>query len=191
MHSAKNYSRLKGIEGFSDALLDAHFTLYKGYVENVNKLETALEKIGDSVTPEQAEMKRRFGWEYNGMRLHELYFENMTKEDSIVKADSTLIDKITTDFGSFPNWERNFRAVAGMRGIGWTMLVMDKTDLKLYNIWINEHDTGHLINTNPILVMDVFEHAYTLDYGVKKADYIDAFMKAIDWSVLESRFFPA
>jgi Fe-Mn family superoxide dismutase len=187
MHEPKNYEHLLGLAGFSDALLKNHFTLYGGYVTNVNKLAEKADTI-EMGSPEYAELKRRFGWEWNGMKLHELYFENLTKESRVLAADSELYKKIVERFGSYEKWEKDFRATGAMRGIGWVILAYQKEEGRLYNIWVNEHDVGHLAGTTPILVMDVFEHAFMLDYGLKRADYIESFWKAIDWNMMESRF---
>ncbi|OIP65144.1 MAG: superoxide dismutase [Candidatus Yonathbacteria bacterium CG10_big_fil_rev_8_21_14_0_10_43_136] len=205
-YEAKNFERLLGTVGFSDVLLRNHFTLYEGYVSNTNKIHGFL-KTADVGTPPYSELKRRFGWEWNGMRLHELYFGNMIKGGSDLlssrqrvfakglkhagseSADSVLFaKKIEEDFGSVENWEKDFRATGAMRGIGWVVLACDTETGKLFNLWINEHDGGHLVCTEIILVMDVFEHAFALDYGIKRADYISAFWNAIDWQVVSARF---
>lgn len=188
---AKDFSGLLGIEGFSDRLLAAHFTLYNGYVMNFNKLDTTLveiEKQGKYNTPEYAELNRRLGWEFNGMRLHELYFENMTKGDKLLDKKSPLYTAIIKEFGSYEFWETDFRSMAAMRGIGWVVLYYDNEATRLFNVWINEHDTGHFAGCRPLLVMDVFEHAYMLDYGLKRADYIEAFFKSINWNKVSERF---
>ena len=91
-------------------------------------------------------------------------------------------------FVSYQDWEKAFKAVGTMRGIGWVILYYDPEGKRFFNCWVNEHDVGHLAGAIPLLVMDVFEHAYMVDYGLKKADYIEAFFKAIDWSVVEKRF---
>ena len=145
-------------------------------------------KEGKTGTPEYAELKRRFGWEFNGMRLHELYFENMLKGGSMVDKNSELAEKLALSFGSFENWEKDFRSTGAMRGIGWTILYHDPIADKLFNVWVNEHDIGHLAGCIPLLILDVFEHAYMLDYGLKRADYIDAFFKAINWPEVNNRF---
>ncbi len=185
-YEAKNFEGLLGTAGFSDTLLKNHFTLYQGYVANVNKL-IDLEKTPPG-TPEYSELKRRFGWEFNGMRLHELYFWSMVKGGKALDKNSKLAKKIAEDFGSLENWEKDFRATGAMRGIGWVLLVYDLHAKKTFNIWVNEHDVGHLAGAEPLLVMDVFEHAYMVDYGLKKADYIDAFFKAIDWDSIGQRY---
>ncbi len=185
-YEAKNFEHLLGTKGLSDQLLKNHFALYQGYITNTNKLADTLNamlKEGKAGTPEYSELKRRFGWEWNGMRLHEYYFGNMTKGGKPIDKDTNLYKKIVEDFGSYEDWEKDFRGVGSMRGIGWTMLYYDKMEGRLFNTWINEHDVGHLCGASPLLVMDVFEHAFMLDYGVKKAGYIDAFFNAIDWTI--------
>lgn len=191
MYQAQDYSRLLGMEGLSDQLLNNHFTLYQGYVKNTNTLLEKLDSMlkADQVTsPEYAELSRRFGWEFNGMRLHEYYFENISKTPATHDASSALMQKMVAEFGSHEMWEKDFRAVGAMRGIGWTVLYYDPQGDKLLNVWINEHDVGHLAGCVPLLVMDVFEHAFMIDYGLKRADYIAAFFNAIDWAVVEKRF---
>ncbi|WAC07558.1 MAG: Fe-Mn family superoxide dismutase [Thermodesulfobacteriota bacterium] len=188
-YSAKDYSKLIGMEGFSETILKNHFTLYQGYVTNTNKLlETVgqMLKDGKTGTPEFAELKRRLGWEFNGMRLHEYYFENLGGKTSPGKSQR-LIKELAENFGSYEVWEKDFKATGAMRGIGWVVLYQDQMANKLINFWINEHDVSHPAGCNPLLIMDVFEHAFMLDYGLKRADYIDAFFKNIDWSPVEAR----
>lgn len=190
-YQAKKYDGLIGLPGFSDQLLKNHFTLYEGYVTNVNKLLSRTAELAAedrAAIPEYAELKRRLGWEWNGMRLHEYYFENLGREARAASEDSPLAKQIGEDFGSLEAWEKNFRATGAMRGIGWVVLYHDKASGRLLNAWVNEHDTGHLAGASPLLIMDVFEHAYMLDYQLKKADYIEAFFKAIDWMAVEKRF---
>ena len=165
-YKPKNFKKLLGIKGFSNTLLKNHFKLYEGYVKNTNFPES----------------KRRFGWEFNGMRLHELYFENLTKNP---KGPKKILNKIKKNFKSYKNWEKDFKKTASMRGIGWVILYQDKD--KLFNTWINEHDVGHLAGCEPLLVLDVFEHAFITDYGLNKADYIKNFLKSVNWSIVEKR----
>lgn len=185
MYEPKDFSHVLGIEGFSDELLQNHFTLYQGYVKNTNALMEKMKGM-EPGTPEYAELHRRFGWEWNGMRLHELYFGNMVK-GGVKLSERMLKQKIDATWGSVENWQKEFVGIGAMRGIGWVILCHDKKDGKLFNVWINEHDTGHLAGATPLLVMDVFEHAFMLDYGVKRADYINAFVNSIDWHAVEER----
>ena len=188
-YEAKDYSKLIGMEGFSETLLKNHFTLYQGYVTNTNKLMDTLAsmlKEGKVGTPEYAELKRRMGWEFNGMRLHEYYFDNLGGKAALDKSGK-LAKKLAENFGSYEDWEKDFRGTGTMRGIGWVILYQDNVSGKLFNQWINEHDVGHPAGCVPILVMDVFEHAFITDYGLKRADYIEAFFKNINWAVVEGR----
>ncbi len=190
MYKEKNYDALSGVEGFSDELLKNHFKLYGGYVANMNKLNDILVEMGKEEkwgTPEFAELNRRLGWEFNGMRLHELYFGNLNKEKKEINEGFELYKKIEEEWGSFQMWEKDFRAMGGMRGIGWVVLYYDKQEDRMFNVWIGEHDLGHFAGAVPLLVMDVFEHAFILDYGMNRVKYIDAFVNAIDWSEVESR----
>lgn len=185
-YEKKDFKKILGIDGLSDEILADHFTLYEGYVKNASKLTEQLSSL-DSSSVEYAELKRRFGWEWNGMRLHELYFENLTREANNLDKDSDLARKINDNFGSYEKWEKDFKSTGMMRGIGWIILYYDRENDKLFNSWINEHDLGHLSGATPLLVMDVFEHAFLKDYGLKKADYINTFMKNIDWGVAKDR----
>ena len=181
----KEYSHLVGLKGFSKQLLTNHFTLYEGYVENTNKLHEVLLSV-DKESAEFAELKRRFGWEFNGMRLHEYYFDNLGEHAPLKK--SPLQEAIERDFGSLVQWENDFRATGACRGIGWAVLCRDHWTGSLFNIWIDEHDVGNLAGCSPLLVLDVFEHAYMLDYGLERKDYIAAFMESIRWEIAVERF---
>jgi Fe-Mn family superoxide dismutase len=188
-YEAKDFSSLIGMEGFSETLLNNHFTLYQGYVANTNKVLEALEamhKAGNSGSPEFAELKRRLGWEFNGMRLHELYFGNLGVKQEL-SSEGELAKKLAGSFGSLENWENGFKAIAKMRGIGWVILYQDQESGRLINFWINEHDAGHPAGCRPLLVLDVFEHAFLTDYGLKRPDYIEAFFKNINWEEVGNR----
>lgn len=188
-YQAKDYSNLIGMRGFSDTLLNNHFKLYQGYVKNANTLLEKLNALlseGKDRTPEYAELKRRFGWEFDGMRLHEYYFENLGGKDP-VGAKGVAYKKITEDFGSFDLWKQDFVSTGVMRGIGWAILYLDRQNNKFTNVWVNEHDTGHIAGGEPIVVMDVFEHAYMTDYQLERAKYIEAFLANINWEKASER----
>ena len=185
----KDYSNLIGMPGFSETLLKNHFTLYQGYVTNTNTLGDSLARMrkeAKGATPEFSELKRRYGWEFNGMRLHECYFENLGGKTPI-SPEGKLATKIHQEFGSYDEWALDFKATGAMRGIGWAILYQDLVTGRLLNVWINEHDVGHPSCCVPILIMDVFEHAFLTDYGLKRADYISAFFQNINWQAAESR----
>ena len=188
-YAAKDYKGLLGMKGFSDTLLNNHFTLYQGYVTNTNKLMDtlgAMLKEDKAGTPAYAELKRRLGWEFNGMRLHEYYFENLGGKAPLNKSGK-LGGKVAEEFSSYESWEKDFRSTATMRGIGWVILYQDVQGGRLINQWVNEHDVGHPAGCMPILVLDVFEHAFMIDYGLKRADYIESFFGNINWGAAEAR----
>ncbi len=188
-YAAKDYTALIGMQGFSDTLLKNHFTLYQGYVNNVNKLlDTTAQMLKDGKTaaPEYSELKRRLGFEFDGMRLHEYYFDNLGGKAALEPA-SPLCKKLAAEFGSYESWVQDFKATGAMRGIGWAVLYYDDVADKLMNCWINEHEVGHPVGCRPLLVMDVFEHAFMIDYGLKRADYIESFFKNIKWETVKKR----
>jgi len=186
---AKDFGMLVGMDGFSETLLKNHFTLYQGYVTNTNKLSDLIGGMlaeGKTATAEYAELKRRFGWEWNGMRLHELYFGNLGGKGALDPV-SKLGRAVAAEFGSVEKWEADFRAAGAMRGIGWVVLYQDRESGRLFNQWVNEHDVGNPTGAAPIFVMDVFEHAFMVDYGLKRADYIAAFFRNVNWKAAEAR----
>jgi Fe-Mn family superoxide dismutase len=188
-YKARNYDNLIGMDGFSEILLSNHFKLYQGYVTNTNTLSEKLDALlkAEDFGPEYAELKRRFGFEFNGMRLHELYFEALGGDGSYSE-DSEFCKAVTELFGGWDAWKQDFVKTGAMRGIGWVILYRDEMSGRLFNQWINEHEVGHLAGCRPLLVMDVFEHAFITDYGLNRAEYIEAFMKNVNWQAVAKRF---
>lgn len=189
-YEAKNFDGLLGhVSGISDEVLQMHFKLYKGYVSNTNLLLDELNQLqqeNKEKTPYFAGLKRILGWEFDGMRLHELYFENLGQVN--LDPNSPLAKAINEQFGSLDKWKDNFVATGLIRGVGWAALYKDPISGKLVNFWINEHDTGHLAGGSPLLLMDVWEHAYITQYGTDRAQYIKAFFDNINWDVVSKRF---
>ncbi len=189
-YKAKEFSYLIGKTRFKDDLLNMHFQLYQGYIKNTNLLLTRLKELesqGKELSYEYGALKRRFAWEYDGMRLHELYFANLGGKEPI-HPSSSLYQGIVKEFGSYEKWKQSFVATGKMRGIGWVILYQDLKDNRLINTWIDEHDLGHLAGEEPLLVMDVFEHAYITQYRLNREQYIDDFFHAIDWEIVEGRY---
>jgi len=189
-YQAKDFSHLLGMDGLSEALLKNHFKLYEGYVQNTNTLIDKLEKmeVGGKPSPEYSELKRRFGFEFDGMRMHELYFGNMVKDGKDLDKNSALAEKIKEVYGSFDGWKKHFVSTGLIRGVGWVVLYYDPVGHRLFNDWIDEHQNNHLVGCRPILVMDVWEHAFMPDYQLDRAKYVDAFMKNINWTEAANRF---
>lgn len=189
LYQAQDYSDLLGMQGFSDTLLKNHFTLYNGYIKNTNQIIESLTRsvaAGQADTTEYAGLKRRLGWETDGMHLHELYFENLGGQGAL-GLGSPLVERLEKDFGSYEAWEEDFKATASMRGVGWSILYQDNINGTLNNFWIDEHHVGHPADRTPLLVLDAWEHSYMLDYGLKRTEYIENFFKNIDWTVVVTR----
>ena len=188
------FAHLKGLDGISDAQVAEHLTLYAGYVKQVNALNAELAELrstgkASGKNPEFAELTRRLGFEYNGMILHEYYFQNLRRAaDARPPANSALARAIDDAFGSVADWQRAFQAIGEMRGIGWVILFQDPATDRLSNHWIELHQEGVPAAFKPLLVMDVWEHAFMRDYkATEKGKYIEAFFRNIDWRVVEQR----
>jgi Fe-Mn family superoxide dismutase len=183
---------LSGLNGISDATLEMHFSLYEGYVKDTNLLTERLGAIRQAgkaagADPAYAELVRRLGFEYNGMRLHEYYFDNMAKAPGEI-GTGRLYNALGEAFGGFEEWKKDFMAVGGMRGVGWAIAYRDTTNGQITNHWISDHENGNLAGFIPIVVMDVWEHAYLKDYKpADKGKYIEAFVANLDWTACEAR----
>jgi superoxide dismutase, Fe-Mn family len=183
---------LSGLRGISDETLEMHFGLYEGYVKNVNLLNERLQEIRSAgkaagSNPGYAELVRRLGFEYNGMRLHEYYFDNLTRAPEQL-GGGRLYDALGTAYDGFEEWKKDFIAVGGMRGVGWAIAYCDLTNGRITNHWIGDHENGNLAGFAPIVVMDVWEHAFIKDYKpAEKGKYIEAFFENLDWKACEAR----
>jgi Fe-Mn family superoxide dismutase len=184
---------LFGLAGISDHTLEVHFGLYEGYVKNTNLLReqiTELRAGGKAAAdnPGFSELVRRLGFEYNGMRLHELYFDNLTKAPSEILIGGRFHEALAETFGDVETWRKEFAAVGGMRGVGWAILCQDPKNGELSNHWISLHEEGNVAGFTPILVMDVWEHAFMLDYKpADRAKYIESFLSHVNWDACEGR----
>ncbi len=188
-YAARDYSALLSAKIFSFTPLANHFKLYQGYVKNTNLLIGRLKELeaaGATSTQEYSELKRRFGWEFNGMRLHELYFANLGP--AVLPEGSGLKAALAAQYGSFEAWRTAFLAMTQVRGNGWAALVYDRQASTFHNIWINEHDGGVPAGAEFVLVMDLFEHAYMPEFQLDKARYAQVFWDAINWPEAEKRF---
>ncbi len=189
MQYTEQVFNLPELHGLSARQIEAHLKLYAGYVKNVNALQTLIVDLKQDVEKNAvalAEMKRRFSFEWNGMRLHELYFEALGGDGKI---DGELKTALAKQWGSFDAWLAEFKAIGLMRGIGWAILAYDaKTDI-FHNVWISDHELGHLGGLPILLAMDVWEHAFLLDYlPAERGQYITAFFDNLRWEACESRF---
>lgn len=186
---------LSGLTGISDKTLEMHFKLYEGYVKATNDLTERISefladgKVDQEEMPAYSELTRRLGFEYNGMVLHEYYFENMKRQGSGDPSTKSRFRKAAAgSFGSYETWKVDFSGIGKMRGVGWAICYQNPRTFALSNHWISLHETGNVAGFIPIVVMDVWEHAYLLDY--KPADrpkYIEAFFENMDWELIDGR----
>jgi Fe-Mn family superoxide dismutase len=181
------------LEGLSEKLLDQHWKLYEGYVTHANLLSDTLLEASKSGTeihkPHLAELQRRFGFEYNGMVLHEYYFAGMRRGIKEPPMSSPFSSSAASSHGSFENWKKQFMEIGKMRGVGWTIAYFDPLVQRLVNVWVSDHEAGHIAGFIPVIVMDCWEHAYILDYGAGgRAEYVKTYFRNLNWEVVEERF---
>jgi len=189
LYAAKEFPAFANGTTFSFGAASLHLKLYQGYVKNVNALQQRfkeLEDEGKADAAEYAELKRRFGWEFNGMRLHELYFAQFGAAP--LGASSDLRQALAAQYGTFEAWQKAYLALTQARGIGWVALVYDRPARRFHNVWINEHDGGVPAGTEVLLVTDLFEHAFLPDFQLEKARYVQAAWAAVNWPLVEKRF---
>jgi Fe-Mn family superoxide dismutase len=191
-YQAADFSHLRGLNGLSDQQIEQHLELYAGYVQNTNRLNARIAELasgGQAGSPEYTELLRRRGFEYDGMILHEYYFGNLTPNGSgQPRGESELHAALERDFGGWDGWQQAFSQVAKMRGVGWAVLYQDPHTGRTSNHWISLHQDGHPAGFKPLLVMDVWEHAFMVDYkATERAKYIEAFFSNIDWSSVAQR----
>ncbi len=189
-HEVKNFDNLIGsVDGLSEAQLKAHFGLYAGYVNKLNEIEEKLAKADPSQSNysfgEFSELKRREAVAFNGAYLHEMYFENLSPDRGQISA--ALKGSIETDFGSYAAFEANMKGSATSTP-GWVLLTKNGIDKKLHTYIMFEHHIGLPVHQSILLALDCWEHAFMIDYGTKKPDYLATFFKNVNWNVVNERF---
>lgn len=188
-HEARNFDHLLGkLAGFSDNQLKQHFTLYQGYVKKLNEIEEKLGKTDKSGANysfnEYSELKRRECVPFNGTFLHELYFDNLAPGGNT--PSETLKKAASAAFGSWDDYVKDCRAAASSTP-GWVLTTLSRVDGKLHNYVMFEHHMNLPVFQEPIMALDCWEHAFMIDYGIKKADYLDAFFKNVSWKAVDER----
>lgn len=176
------------LEGLSEKQLKEHHdVLYAGYVKKIGEIEEKLKTVDVSTAnasySDLRELKMEETFALNGVKLHEGYFDNM---GAVSKPSGVILEMITRDFGSYENWEKEFKAM-GLCARGWVVLGYDLDEKKLKNILCDSHNQGGVWNMISLLIMDVYEHAYFLDYATGRKAYIEAFFKNINWQFVDRR----
>jgi Fe-Mn family superoxide dismutase len=180
------------LTGISTKQLEVHIKLYEGYVKFTNTLrETLAELRKDSEKNAYAisEVLRRFGFEFNGMRMHEYYFEQFEGGAKSIDTESHVAKALIEKYGSWDDFILHFKNTGLMRGIGWTILAYDPIGKTPHIYWVADHELGQLAGLPVLFAMDMWEHAFMIDYvPAEKAKYIDAFLSNTNWSVVQNRF---
>jgi Fe-Mn family superoxide dismutase len=191
MYTEKQFP-ISGLTGISDKTIEEHKKLYTGYVKHTNLIQEKVQEL--SVDTEKnayliGELQRRYGFEFDGMRNHEYYFENLVGPSTELGTSSSLMAMIETTWGSFDAWLTRFKAIAMTRGIGWAVLYYDAVEKKLINTWVEEQHLGQLNGAHFILGLDMWEHSYMLDYvPSEKKKYVEAFFANLNCNPSEERF---
>jgi superoxide dismutase, Fe-Mn family len=190
MYQSKTFN-IPELKGISKKNIEEHLKLYEGYVKHTNLILTKIAEIGadENRAYELSETQRRFGFEFDGMKNHEIYFSSFEGGAQNFSENSSLKLAIEKEWGSFDAWLARFKAVAKTRGIGWAILFYDKTENKLLNAWIDEQHLGHLNGATPILALDMWEHSFVSDYFPSgKPQYIEDFFANLNWTKIEDNY---
>jgi Fe-Mn family superoxide dismutase len=178
---------LSGVQGLSKKAIDLHLGLYKAYVENLNKLLEQAPKGGSPLVMDG--YNRRFAFEYNGVKLHELFFEQLASKRRQPLADSDFASALQEDFGDFNGWQSKIEMLAGTRGVGWVMTVRERGTSRLHNFWVDLHHLNMPADSQILFVLDVWEHAFMVDFTpAQKGNYVKTVLENVDWAVVEKRY---
>jgi superoxide dismutase, Fe-Mn family len=183
---------LPALEGLSEKQIKVHLALYEGYVKHVNLIMSMLVSYGNTEDEggkySLAEIRRRFAFEFDGMRMHEYYFEQFEGEKG-GSPESGLAKAAEEKYGSGENFLAHIKTVANTRGIGWVVVYADPRGKTIHTVFVGDHELGQLAGLPIILALDLWEHAFMVDYvPAEKKNYIDAFFANVNWTVVEKRF---
>lgn len=184
MYEAKTFS-IPELDGISSRTIEEHVGLYTGYVKHVNHIHAELANVTDSYA--KAEMQRRLGFEFGGMKNHECYFAQF-EGGAAACPEGAFLTLVEQQFGSLDTFIDHLKGIAATRGVGWAMCCIDRSTNTLVCTWVDEQHLGQLTNVELVLALDMWEHSYMLDYAPsEKKNYIEAFFKNLNWEVVASR----
>jgi superoxide dismutase, Fe-Mn family len=195
IYSARTFD-LPELKGLSKDQIVAHLALYEGYVKHTNLIMESITRLKEEGQEKNQyainELRRRLGFEFDGMRMHEYYFEQFEGGSTPLSASGPLADAATEKYGGTDGLIAHIKEVAGTRGIGWTVVYFDPAEQTLHTAYVGDHELGQLAGLPIILALDMWEHAYMVDYLPKeKMNYVDAFLSNLNWSVVEKRLLEA
>lgn len=183
---------LPELTGLSKKQIEVHLALYEGYVKHTNLIVDTITRLKAEDTEKNAyaisELRRRLGFEFNGMRMHEYYFEQLESGAVPPSSGGTLATLASEKYGSVDGLLSHIREVAGTRGIGWVVVYFDPRAQTLHTAFVNDHELGQLSGLPILFALDLWEHAFMVDYvPAEKKNYIDFFLQNVNWSVVEKR----
>lgn len=184
---------LPELQGLSKKQIDVHLGLYEGYVKHTNLIMEKINALRDADAESNAyviaELRRRLGFEFNGMRMHEYYFEQLEKGPRAFSNESQLAKAAVERYGSLDAFVSHIKEVAGSRGIGWVVVYYDAIGAVLHTAFVNDHELGQLVGLPVIIAIDLWEHAYMVDYvPAEKKKYVEVFLENLNGQVCEERF---
>lgn len=192
--AARTFPNLSTVEGISQNQLSQHVELYNGYVKRINEIDglikatpqDVLDKANSAYNPYR-ELHVEQSYALNGVVLHEYYFENLGGTTGRAPADAPTFQKVVgEEFGSWDNYVKHLVAV-GKSMRGWALTGYNMRDHRVHNYGLDLHNQTVPMDVIPLLVLDVYEHAYMIDFGTKRAAYLEAFMRNVNWAVVEDR----
>lgn len=194
-YTARTFN-LPELKGLSKKQIEVHLALYEGYVKHTNLILEKIEKLRSEDAEGNAylinELRRRMGFEFDGMRMHEYYFDQFEEGAKGTADESPFADAAIERYGSWEKFIAHIKEVAGTRGIGWVIVYYDPAVRTLHTAFVNDHELGQLAGLPIMLAVDLWEHAYMVDYvPADKKLYVDAFLENLNWSVPEERFLAA
>lgn len=191
-YAAKTFD-LPELKGLSKKQIDVHLALYEGYVKHVNVIIETIQKLKSEDAEKNAylinELRRRLPFEFDGMRMHEYYFEQFEGGAIPFPSESALAAAAQDKYGSPDGLVAHIKEVAGTRGIGWVVVYDDPRGKSLQTVFVNDHELGQLAGLPIILALDLWEHAYMVDYvPAEKKSYVEAFLDNVNWETCVKRF---
>ncbi len=181
------------LKGISKKTIEAHLKLYQGYVNKYNEIREKLSQLidddytkGNQVFSTIRELKTELSFAWGGVINHEIYFSGLGGTTSKTPTGK-LLKQIKKDFGSFDSFNKDLKAT-GLAARGWAWTVWNSREKRLYNHLGDSQNSYLLWETKPIIALDVYEHAYFIDFGINRSSYIDTFFSNLDWTVVESNF---
>jgi superoxide dismutase, Fe-Mn family len=190
-YEVRNFD-LSGVQGLSKKAIDLHLGLYKTYVEQLNKLlEQSPERSAGTSPLALDGYNRRFAFEFNGVALHELFFEQLVGKHRQARSDSDFVDALHENYGDFAGWRASVEALVKTRGVGWVLTLRERGQDRLHNCWIDLHQLNLPANCDIVFALDLWEHAYMIDFSpAQRADYVKIILDNVDWTVVEQRCAP-